>query len=218
MISQTKKFIFVHIPGTGGTSIENSLKSHVWGSVSTGGSGIISPSPELKTLISNADVDQYYNKNYKHATILDYKKILPDDVFKSYYKFTIVRHPLKKARSMCNFTRIGGKDLKAVRNKTESEPWLWKQDYFIEEKETNLLNKIYYFEDIFNSPGGWKTIFNDLNISLPEKLPHTNNRSKTGKNKSPVPDVDKFFSGEVRSYLKTYLQLDYSKYYPNIDE
>jgi chondroitin 4-sulfotransferase 11 len=64
MISDTHKFIFVHINKTGGTSIEK----------------VFAP-----------DADQQ-DVEYKHATVAFYKQTFPDQ-FRTYFKFAFVRNP-----------------------------------------------------------------------------------------------------------------------------
>ena len=86
MVSTTKQFIFTHIPGTGGTTIENHLKSFAEGEVQDKAAGLIVPSQRVKNKIAKVDVDQYLKKNYKHATLSELKKILPTDEFDNYYK------------------------------------------------------------------------------------------------------------------------------------
>jgi Fe-S cluster biosynthesis and repair protein YggX len=209
MISTTKQFIFTHIPGTGGTTIENHLKSFAEGEVQDKDAGLIVPSQRVKNKIAKVDVDQYLKKNYKHATLSELKKILPTDEFDNYYKFTIVRNPLHKAISMCKFTKTPGHNLEAIKKITKSHAWLWKQDMYVEEKGVNLSNKIYKFEDVYPNQT-WKEIFNDIKVTPPTKIQHSNPRNSLGPNK-----VEVFFTKEVREYLKDFLHLDYVKYYPN---
>ena len=83
MISHKHKCIFVHIPKTAGTSIENviwPLKSdrvveNLW-------MGIVKP---------------YYNKyqtgGLQHLTSNEIKREVGSDVFNSYYKFSVIRNP-----------------------------------------------------------------------------------------------------------------------------
>jgi len=63
MINHQHKFLFIHIPRTGGSSIE-----------------------------SQFNYDEEIERN-KHWTLHDWKKTLDPDVFDEYFKFTFVRNP-----------------------------------------------------------------------------------------------------------------------------
>jgi hypothetical protein len=71
MISHSKKFIFVHIPKTGGTSVERMLRKY----------GIV--------LQGRGNFDSMY---YKHATAESIKRMMGAE-YDKYFKFTIVRNP-----------------------------------------------------------------------------------------------------------------------------
>ncbi len=71
MISHSKKFIFVHIPKTGGTSVERMLCRY----------GILLQGP--------GNFDSIY---YKHATAESIKRMMGAE-YDKYFKFTIVRNP-----------------------------------------------------------------------------------------------------------------------------
>jgi hypothetical protein len=83
MISHSKRFIFIHIPKSGGTSVEWALRKHgVWIDDDTKHEGIY----------------------YKHATARDLKRMLSDE-FDKYFKFTVVRNPWDWAVSNYAFNR-----------------------------------------------------------------------------------------------------------------
>lgn len=63
MISHEYKFIFIHIPRTGGTSIESQFY-----------------------------YNENLERN-KHWTLNDWKNILDPDIFNSYFKFSFIRNP-----------------------------------------------------------------------------------------------------------------------------
>ena len=86
MISHEHKCIFIHIPRTGGTSVE------MW----LGGDKYLTPPPEVHIIASHA-------------------KRLYSQYWDSYFKFSIVRHPVDRVLSTLAFsdefgiTRTGGK-------------------------------------------------------------------------------------------------------------
>ncbi len=71
MISHSKKFIFVHIPKTGGTSVSKMLKKH----------GIMLQGER-----------NYGSVYFKHAIAADLKRMMGDE-WDNYFKFTFVRNP-----------------------------------------------------------------------------------------------------------------------------
>lgn len=72
MISHTKNFIFIHIPKTGGTSIEHGLR------------------PYGKLLQGVVNFESIY---YKHVTASALQRMLGPSEYAAYFKFTFVRNP-----------------------------------------------------------------------------------------------------------------------------
>jgi chondroitin 4-sulfotransferase 11 len=75
MISHQHKFIFIHIPKTGGTSIENFFGKNM-----------------------DHEIDKHYNLN-KYYSSPDYNK----NIISNYYKFTFVRNPWSFMLSCYNY-------------------------------------------------------------------------------------------------------------------
>lgn len=78
LISHRFKFIFIHIPKTGGTSVQLALKPF-------------------------ADDGEEYGLN-SHATALDAQRALPE-IFNSYFKFAFVRNPWDLEVSMYQYKK-----------------------------------------------------------------------------------------------------------------
>ena len=95
IICHSRKFIFVHIHKTGGTSIESAIDPHLaWNDLILGGSQF------------GEKIQQAYAKKYglsKHSTVADIERICGRDIIDSYYIFALVRHPLSRICSMYNF-------------------------------------------------------------------------------------------------------------------
>jgi hypothetical protein len=95
IICHSRKFIFVHIHKTGGTSIERALDPHLeWNDLILGGS----PFGER--------IQQAYSKKFglaKHSTVADIERICGRSMVADYYVFSLVRHPLSRICSMYNF-------------------------------------------------------------------------------------------------------------------
>ena len=82
--SHEKKLIFVHIPKTGGTTIEY----------------------YLDLMKSDNGYCIKNNKAYQHFTWNDYKLLLGDEIYSKYFKFSIVRNPINRCISEYYWTRL----------------------------------------------------------------------------------------------------------------
>lgn len=78
LISHKYKFIFIHNPRTGGTSIRKMLYPCL-----------------SETDIKGSDNNPYYF----HSTALELQQEIPSDIWNSYFKFVFVRNPWDKAVS-----------------------------------------------------------------------------------------------------------------------
>ena len=81
-ISHENHLIFVHIPSTGGSSIERMFS--IFGDRKI---------PNMKMLFG---FDKCLNRYLQHLTLSDIKEIVPEDIFQSYFKFSVVRNPWAK--------------------------------------------------------------------------------------------------------------------------
>jgi hypothetical protein len=85
MISVQKRFLFVHVPKTGGNSIQNILRHY--------------SEDHVVALFPNQDgIERFEVRNAryditKHSTLAHYKSVLDADTFRSLYKFTALRNP-----------------------------------------------------------------------------------------------------------------------------
>jgi len=85
MISIAKKFLFIHVPKTGGNSIQNILRDY--------------SDDDIVCLAEYQDgVERFEvrNKDYdvtKHSTLAHYKSILDPNLYNSLFKFATIRNP-----------------------------------------------------------------------------------------------------------------------------
>lgn len=86
MISTQKKFLFIHVPKTGGNSVQNILKKY--------------SEDKIVTIADHQDGKERFevrNKKYatliKHSSLHDYKKSLPPELYAQLFKFSIIRNP-----------------------------------------------------------------------------------------------------------------------------
>lgn len=161
-INKEYKIIFVHIPKTGGTSVEQILEMSTLGSYFT-------PKPSIESYslipIDKFTPEEYRmcaSKNMQHLTIQELKKILDPDIYQNYKKISIVRHPydrlvsefafsqrtINRHHSFNSFVKKGLTCPDYLRN------WLYdghletQTSYLLnEEGNFNSLDKIYRYED-----------------------------------------------------------------------
>lgn len=85
MISAQKRFLFIHVPKTGGNSIQNILRSY--------------SEDEIVTLAKHQDGIERFevrNRKYnitKHSTLSHYKSVLDSKTYHSLFKFATIRNP-----------------------------------------------------------------------------------------------------------------------------
>lgn len=85
MISLQKRFLFVHIPKTGGNSIQSVLRHY--------------SEDEIVSLTPRQDSIERFevrNRNYnikKHSTLAEYQAVLGEEQFRGLYKFACARNP-----------------------------------------------------------------------------------------------------------------------------
>jgi hypothetical protein len=94
-ISHPLKTIFVHIPKTGGTSVEAVLGMH-------GDKTDIGVRPYFN---QSVDREHLYGQDLQHMTVLQLKNSLNDtSIFEQYFKFAIVRNPWERIVSTFAWT------------------------------------------------------------------------------------------------------------------
>ncbi|MDH3281318.1 MAG: sulfotransferase family protein [Gammaproteobacteria bacterium] len=99
LISDSHRFIFVHIPRTGGTSVKNALNPV---------SVKCTYARWEKWLTRFGLIRDYRHFRFRtHCTLVDIQRHVPRDIFDAYFKFTIVRHPWSRLKSEYRFLFLG---------------------------------------------------------------------------------------------------------------
>jgi len=103
MISFNYKFIFIHIPKTGGTSVTAALKDYSSDEISFSKSEgrVVNEDGSQEVVIYNNTL-QLSKRYYKHATLEDFFGVLQKELY-SYYIFTVVRNPFDRVISQTSF-------------------------------------------------------------------------------------------------------------------
>lgn len=133
IISHKYKFIFIAIPKTGTTSIEESLKSRI----------------ELK--IDNYNIfkhdicpeEKRDHKIRKHSTAKEIKEVLGEKIYNSYFKFCFVRNPWDRLVSIYYEAKKPTNCSSNFQNGKE-DPWYIHQ---IKAKELSFKDYLFYFKD-----------------------------------------------------------------------
>lgn len=152
MIDHENKFIFIHIPKTGGTALSEILLE--------GGAASIEPDEKYK-------IGHRKDQSLVHMTFQELSKDL-NSSFEDYYKFTIIRNPWDRAVSLWaskfknkgwSFVQflniIENKDQKILDkvfiNHNIGRSMIRPQHDFVFINNKNMLDKVYRFEDFENS-------------------------------------------------------------------
>ncbi len=99
LISDTHRFIFVHIPRTGGTSVKNALAPV----------SIKRRYARWEKWLSRLGLIRNY-RHYRfrtHSALAEIQRRLPVETFDRYFKFAIVRHPWSRLESEYRFLLRG---------------------------------------------------------------------------------------------------------------
>lgn len=85
LISDQKKFIFVHISKTAGTSIRAALEPY----------SIETPTGKWHSFLRRFDLPKSYHryKFSRHAFLSEADQKMPNELYQSYFKFAVVRNP-----------------------------------------------------------------------------------------------------------------------------
>ena len=113
IVSQSKKFIFVHVHKAGGSSVSTALQPHLaWNDLILGGS-------ELGETLNPLFRAQY--GLHKHSTFDEIRQVIGDTLVDDYFSFAFVREPSAKIVSLYNYIASFSEDLARFLGKTEDE-------------------------------------------------------------------------------------------------
>jgi hypothetical protein len=121
VISLSKRFLFIHVPKTGGNSIFQALREY-------SEERIITPGPVQDGLERFGTVNDSYPTIVKHSSLSEHQSALPPDVFESLYKFAILRNPWERMISwfFSPHRQLPQKDRRAGHGAGQ-----WSRDHFL---------------------------------------------------------------------------------------
>ena len=112
IISNSRRFIFIHVPKTAGTSVTNLFEPDLrWNDLVLGGS-------EFGERIQLAYRERF--GLFKHAKARDVRRILGEAVWSDYFSFAFVRHPYARLVSFYRWKRDA-----LSRAAPDSRIWNW---------------------------------------------------------------------------------------------
>jgi hypothetical protein len=237
IISPSRKFIFCHLHKTAGESITEALEPHLaWNDLVLG------------TTPLGVKINDPYLKRFgldKHSAADRVRSVVGDDIWNSYYKFTFVRHPFHRVRSLYhylekNYERQGRGGIRARlarwRKDRTRAPWSWpamqayveaasfsefiRHTRFLSERAARsqvlLLKRHDTGEIDFNFVGRFENLENDFN-AIAERigLPQAKLVRRNESNSST--ELRQRFSEIDRSYLADLYREDLDRFDYRVD-
>lgn len=200
-LSHQYKCIYIHIPKTGGVSIEHALDML--------GDNEKENRDVIYGKIKSLDLEKYsfLSPVMQHLSIIDLKKIIPEKEFKEYYKFAIVRNPWDRMVSLYHFTKpYSAKEGNTQENISKFDEFLFhglnpflkqQQCDFISDDGGNIV--VDYVGRFENISSDFKNIC--LHLGLPSiSLPH--------KNRIYHRHYSTYYSEETKQYVSDLFRKD----------
>jgi len=179
LISHKHKYIFIHIPKTGGSSVSGFLRNN----------REFAPDIIGHNYLSN-DIFPTHNKIFAHDTAIKIKKVFQEDGYdwNQYFKFSIIRNPWDLnvshyeywMRYMSTLPLLGdeAKYLKQIQDKTPQQAindHVLSEDRFLYDEDNNLL--VDYVAKLENLDTDMEYILKKINSNASlekHKMPHVN--------------------------------------------
>jgi hypothetical protein len=186
MISFQKRFLFVHVPRTGGNSIQSILKNY--------------SEDEVVALRGEQDGIERFglrNPKYKikkHSTLAEYRAALGEEQFRSLYKFACVRNPWDRMisyyfRPTRRTNTWDQKEFKKIVSKAIS-----LTDYLrLEKNDKDPFGNVDYIMRFENLPEDFRSLCATLEIPA-APLPQYNRSSRE--------DYSKYYDDQLRELVR----------------
>lgn len=209
IINHTLRFIFLHVPKTAGTSVTNWLSEYTgWNDIELGGTRY------------GEQIQEVYGLRFKlnkHSPARQVAAVVGDEIWRHYYKFAIVRHPLDRLVSAFQFYQEwdhpGVAPAKECRNLSEflNSSYFAKdhlnctratglQSTFLATGDVSPLDRICKFENLGDEI---KAVASQLGIEAPS-LPHINSSQRRGH--------EEYLNDEVRALAEAIYAEDFDRF------
>jgi hypothetical protein len=181
MISHHHKCIFIHIPKCAGQSIESAFLQDVGLNWRT----------RAPLLLRYNDVPEVGPPRLAHLRAVDYLryKYLSEELFQSYFKFTVVRNPYSRAVSLYHYLNQSVSFSEFAKNILPYQLWyttFWfvrpQTDFILDDRESIVVDKIGHVESLESD-----IEFIRHQTGLRSEIGHVNSKSKR-RSKSLVRD------------------------------
>lgn len=205
MKSDSLKTIFVHIPKCGGTSVESILFEHAertpenfWmGGI--GGKGKFRKAVFRYVLREPRPVlNRYQTGGLQHLTALQIRHAMGRETFNQYYRFAVVRHPLRRSLSQYRYMRerkdlmewIGmetGDSFRVFLEKTYTRAhtqWAPQINFVNDHLGNCLVNDVVKLEEIDSR---MDEVFAKIGLP-PREIPHLNRSRSHRRREEPGPE------------------------------
>jgi hypothetical protein len=148
MLSTKKRFLFVHIPKTGGNSIQDALRNH--------SDDYFSSTEPHQDGLERFEIRSHIYNTKKHSSLFEYRDEYGDEFFNNLRKFTCIRNPWDRALSFYFSPHRGDIEWDAESFYEFARTVSPVKSYISLEKERNdalesalnNINKIIFFEQI----------------------------------------------------------------------
>lgn len=100
IISRGRRFIFVHIPKTGGTALSLALEARAMKD-----DILIGDTPKARARRGRLKGARTVGRLWKHSTLSDISGLIPDEEIESFLTFTLVRNPWDRTVSYYHWLR-----------------------------------------------------------------------------------------------------------------
>ena len=208
MINHQHKFIFIHIPKTGGTSVEMLFDRHnneLFGFEDHNGNRI-----ENNKGIKMLSQDKSLNlKCLQHLTAIEIRDKYGEEIWNTYYKFTIIRNPWDLEVSKYTYFKTYRPDICErldITGQSSFRDYILKHTspiqskYITDESNNIIVNNIIRFENIQHD---FDITCNEIGIT-PMRLPH--------ELKSIRTHYRDYYNEETKRHVETVYNQDINKF------